>query len=224
MNIAIICARKNSKRIKNKNFLKVGGKPLIDYTIDAAIESKIFDSIIVNTDNKKYKYKKNNVVSLYHRPLSLAGHKIRVLDVLKEMLKTLNLDSDANIFILFPTCPLRNSTDIKKAYSIYKKHKFKKQLISISEYLPSIDVAFYLDSKNLLKNKFLNKYNKSPGNNNHGRYYYCNYAIIALKASKLSNLKKLVNEKSVHYLMPFDRSIDIDEISQLNLIKQIYKK
>ena len=84
-------------------------------------------------------------------------------------------------------------------------------MISISECLPSI-CCFYLDSKNLLKNKFLNKYNKSPGNNNHGRYYCCNYAIIALKASKLFNLKT-VNEKSVHYLMPFDRSIDIENIT-----------
>ena len=117
MNIAIICARKNSKRIKNKNFLKVGGKPLIDYTIDAAIESKIFDSIIVNTDNKKYKYKKQ-CCKFISQTFEFGRHKIRVLDVLKEMLKTLNLDSDANIFILFPTCPLRNSTDIKSLFNI----------------------------------------------------------------------------------------------------------
>ena len=75
-----------------------------------------------------------------------------------------------------------------------------------------------------MKNKFLDKYNKSPGNNDHGKYYYCNYAIIALKASKLVNLKKLVNEKSIYYLMPFERSIDIDEVSQLELIKQVIKK
>lgn len=224
MNIAIICARKNSKRIKNKNFIKVGGKPLIDYTIDAAIKSKLFNNIIVNTDNKKYKYKKNNRVTLYHRPSRLAGPKIRVLDVLKEMLKSLDINPDTNIFILFPTCPLRNATDINKAFAKYKKYKFKKQLISISEYLPSIDVAFYLDNKNLLRNKFLDKYNNSPGNNNHGKYYYCNYSIIAIKASKLVYLKKLVNEKSIYYLMPFERSIDIDELSQLQLIKKIIKK
>ena len=224
MNIAIVCARKNSKRIKNKNFTKVGGKPLINYTIDAAVNSKIFNSIIINTDNRRYTYKNNKKVSIYHRPLRLAGPKIRVLDVIKEMLGSLNINSDTNIFILFPTCPLRNSNDIKNAYIKYKKYKFKKQLISISEYLPSIDVAFYLNSKNLLKNKFLHKYNKSPGNNNHDRYYYCNYAIIALKASKLIGLKKLINERSIYYMMPFERSIDIDELSQLKLIKKILRK
>ena len=45
-----------------------------------------------------------------------------------------------------------------------------------------------------------------------------------MKASKLVNLKKLVNEKSIYYLMPFERSIDVDEVSQLELIKQVIKK
>ena len=226
MNIAIICARKNSKRIKNKNFISVAGKPLINYTVDAAVKSRLFSNIIINTDNKKYIYNKNNnkKVSIYHRPARLAGSKSRVIEVIKEMLSSLNIKLDANIFVLFPTCPLRNSKDIKDAYKIYKKFNCKKQLISVSEYLPSIDVAFYLNKKNLLKNKFLNKYNKSPGNNNHGKFYFCNYGIIILNASKILTIKKLVNENSLHYLMPFDRSIDIDEISQLRIIRKILRK
>ena len=224
--IAIIPARKNSKGIKNKNLFKIGKHSLLERAILIAKKSKFIDEVLVSTDCKKmFNISKKHKVNLKElRPKKLAGSKVRVLDVLKEMLKSLKINPNTNIFILFPTCPLRNSDDIKKAFIKYKKYKFKKQLISISEYLPSIDVAFYLDSKNLLKNKFLDKYNKSPGNNDHGKYYYCNYAIIALKASKLVNLKKLVNEKSIYYLMPFERSIDIDEVSQLELIKQVIKK
>ena len=80
MNIAIICARKNSKRIKNKNFISVAGKPLINYTVDAAVKSRLFSNIIINTDNKKYIYNKNKKVSIYHRPAKLAGSKSRVID------------------------------------------------------------------------------------------------------------------------------------------------
>ena len=72
MNIAIICARKNSKRIKNKNFIKVGGKPLINYTVDAALKSRLFSNIIINTDNKRYKLKKNKKVSIYLRPKKIS--------------------------------------------------------------------------------------------------------------------------------------------------------
>ena len=131
---------------------------------------------------------------------------------------------DDNIFILFPTCPLRNVKDIINANKIFNKYKQKKQIISVTEYLPSIDVAFYIEKNNILKNKFLKKYNTSPGNNNHGKYYYCNYAIIINKVKKIQNSHKLINENSIPYKMPFDRSIDIDESSQLKIVKKILNK
>ena len=53
MNIAIIPARGGSKRIKNKNIKKFHGKPIISYTIKCAIDSKVFDKIIVSSDNRK---------------------------------------------------------------------------------------------------------------------------------------------------------------------------
>ena len=81
----------------------------------------------------------------------LGGSKIRVLDVLKEMIKTLKINLNYNIFILFPTCPLRDDQDIKKAYKIYKKNNCNSQLISISEFLPSINVALYLNKKKSFK-------------------------------------------------------------------------
>ena len=49
----IIAARKNSKRLRNKNILKIDGKSLIEIVIKKAKKSKIFDKIIVSTDSKK---------------------------------------------------------------------------------------------------------------------------------------------------------------------------
>lgn len=53
MNVAIIPARKGSKRIKNKNTKKFRGKPIIAYSIELALKAKIFDQIIVSTDCEK---------------------------------------------------------------------------------------------------------------------------------------------------------------------------
>ena len=53
MNIAVIPARAGSKRIKNKNIYDFCGKPIIYYSIICAIESKLFDKVIVSTDSKK---------------------------------------------------------------------------------------------------------------------------------------------------------------------------
>ena len=53
-NLAIIPARSGSKGLKNKNIKLLNGKPLLAYSIEAALKSKCFDSIIVSTDSKKY--------------------------------------------------------------------------------------------------------------------------------------------------------------------------
>ncbi len=56
MNIlCLICARKGSKGIKNKNVIKIKNKKLIEITIDQAKKSKLFQNIVVSTDSKKYK-------------------------------------------------------------------------------------------------------------------------------------------------------------------------
>ena len=53
MKICLIPARSGSKRIKNKNLTNLDGKPIIFYSIDVAINSKIFDKVIVTTDSEK---------------------------------------------------------------------------------------------------------------------------------------------------------------------------
>lgn len=54
INLAIIPARSGSKEIKDKNILLINKKPLLAYTIEAAIKSKCFDIVFVSTDSKKY--------------------------------------------------------------------------------------------------------------------------------------------------------------------------
>ena len=54
MNLAIIPARSGSKRIKNKNIVDFFGKPIIYYSIRAALNSNLFDKTIVSTDSKKF--------------------------------------------------------------------------------------------------------------------------------------------------------------------------
>ena len=61
--LAVIPARKNSKGIKNKNIVKINGRPLINYTINSAKHSKYITDIIGSTDSKKIFqiFKKNNI-------------------------------------------------------------------------------------------------------------------------------------------------------------------
>ena len=51
--ICVICMRANSQNIKNKNLITLNKKPLMSYTIKSAINSKLFDNIVVSSDSKK---------------------------------------------------------------------------------------------------------------------------------------------------------------------------
>ena len=79
--LAIVPARGGSKGIPNKNIINFLGKPLINFTIEAALKSSAIDTILVSSDNKEIievcsKYK--NIV-IDHRPLSLANDESHII-------------------------------------------------------------------------------------------------------------------------------------------------
>ena len=223
--IAIICARSGSYRIKNKNLKKLNGKHLIFYTLDAAIKSKIFDQIFINTESKKIikiiqnNYKNNNL-TFYIRPKHLGKSSVFVIDVIKEMLKKLNIEKNFLSFILFPTCPLRNFKDIQNVYQFYKKTK--KSIMTVNRYDPPVNLALKIKNRKLTP-LFKKDYQKSTRHNDHKVSYYANFAIIVKKVSTLLKQKNLIGTDSIPYFLSYESSLDIDENYQLDLARKLLK-
>ena len=88
-NVIIIPARAGSKRIKNKNMKLFFGKPLIYYSIKAALDSKIFDKIHISSDSKKIiNYaKKFKINSDFERPKYLSDDRTGIKKVLEFVTK-----------------------------------------------------------------------------------------------------------------------------------------
>ena len=81
--LGLIPARAGSKGLKNKNILKINGKPLIEYTINAAKNSKLISEIYVTSDCKKVnKISKKNNLNFIKRPKNLAGDGTQIFDVI----------------------------------------------------------------------------------------------------------------------------------------------
>ena len=78
IDICVICARKNSNEIKNKNLKKINGLPLISWSIKQALNSKIFYKVYVSTDSKKIAYisKKYGAEVPFLRSKKLSNDKI----------------------------------------------------------------------------------------------------------------------------------------------------
>jgi len=109
--LCLILARGNSTRLKNKNILNFYGKPLIYYTIKAAKDSKIFDKIIVSTDNKKIaKISKEFGAEVpFLRPKNLSTKYSNALDAVVHALKYIKRKKNIYDYVQYIFLPLIES-------------------------------------------------------------------------------------------------------------------
>ena len=121
-----------SSRVKNKNFRKLKDKPLWRWTVDTVIESKLFDTIFLSTDNLDL-VKDFNYISVkkIKRPKELCQPNIHAIDVVFNILNQLdNISDNDNIFLLLPTSPFRSVASLKKTYKLLENNA--KSVIAIA--------------------------------------------------------------------------------------------
>ncbi len=174
--LAIIPARKNSIRLKNKNKKKLKGKPLIEYTINLAKRIKFFKDILVSTDDLDIiKIAKNKkVLAPWVRPRQLSTAKTSSYKVVKHAVEWYekNYNKIDTIFLLQPTSPFRTRNNILKTFSLFNMNEKRKSIISVSRIKTKIGnkkniiklvpngVTYLISKKSLLKYKsFINKEN-----------------------------------------------------------------
>lgn len=126
MILGIIPARSGSKGIKNKNLIKISGKPLISYTIKDALNYSNIDKIVVTTDSKEIAAtaKKFGAEVPFLRPKYLAKDKVGMLAVLKHALvkcEKIYSSRVKGIVLLDLTSPLRDKKEIEDMVHLFKK-------------------------------------------------------------------------------------------------------
>ncbi len=157
--IAIIPARKGSKRIPNKNFKLFCGKPLVEWTLEEAFKVDWFHEIWLNTDSveafSKYKSwnEKDFRFKCYLRPEELGGDKITMGEVIRDQFKRkIEEEDDMDIIVLLqPTSPLRNASHISNAIFQYIKEDPYGKMASIfqkNEKLWMLNGAIYISTIN----------------------------------------------------------------------------
>ena len=136
-NLAVIPARGGSKRILKKNIKLLANKPLIVYTIEAALKSNLFTKVIVSTDDPEIaEISKQAGADLpFIRQADLADDHSPVSLVSLDALEKLDPDHKIyqNIAQLMPNCPLRNADDIVASYEYFLQTKSQSQ-ISVTKY------------------------------------------------------------------------------------------
>jgi len=117
--LCVIPARIGSKRLERKNVVLLGGRPMLAWTVDAALESALFDAVYVSTEDEGIAEIANALGATSHaRPAQLAGDLISATDVCLELLdarRAAGDDHDA-VVCLQPSSPLRDAHDIRDAW------------------------------------------------------------------------------------------------------------
>lgn len=225
--LCTIAMRGGSRGVPKKNSRVIMGKPLMAYTIEQALGSELFDHIVVSTDSKDFSdiAKSYGAESWFLRPPELATHEAGKVAVIRHAL----LESENNYGIQFDTIidldvtsPLRDIDDIKAAYQQFLNERS--------------DVL--ITGCNARRNPYFNMVETSEGNvrlvKNHEpplvrrqdapQVYDMNASIYIWKRDILLREKTLFRNSTSLYVMPEERSIDIDTEMDFEIVEFLLKK
>ena len=204
-NLAIIPARSGSKGLIDKNIKMLNGKPLMAYTIMAAINSEEFDEVMVSTDSPRYAQiaKEYGAKVPFLRSAETSSDSASSWAMVEEVLgKYRELGREFDSFCLLqPTSPLREANDSKAAYKLFKKEaSFAVVSVCEAEHSPlwcghlpdNKEFIDFIDSSSMRQ--------RQAG----GKFYRLNGAIYIVNIEKFNEDKFLYQKGSYAYVMDFD--------------------
>jgi len=225
MNIAIIPARGQSKRIPRKNIKLMLGKPIISWVIQAAIDSNMFDEIIVSTDDEEIaEISKNSGAKIpFIRPSNLSDDYVGLIDVIVHSINKLNNNkSDQDLFCcLLPTSIFFTKEDLITGYNKVKHEKWKFSF-SVSEFQSSIFRSFKLNDNGGVEMIFSDKYQSRT--QDLPKCFYDAAQFYWGQRKSWLNDKILFGPNSYPVVIPNYRAIDIDTENDWQIAENLKKK
>ncbi|MBE5871755.1 MAG: acylneuraminate cytidylyltransferase family protein [Lachnospiraceae bacterium] len=211
-NLAIIPARSGSKGLPDKNIKLLGGKPLFAYSIKAANESGLFEEILVSTDSQEYAKiaKEWGAAVPFLRSARTSTDQASSWDAVKEAVENyrgLGREFDT-ITLLQPTSPLRTAQDIREGYRMMEE-KEARAVVSVCEMDHSPLWSNTLPEDHSMAD-FIREEVKNRPRQELPSYYRINGALYILRTKVLEDIGGLYGPGCYAYVMPGERSVDID--------------
>jgi N-acylneuraminate cytidylyltransferase len=223
--IAIIPARGGSKRLPRKNIVRVSGRPVLDYTIKAAKNARLFDHIIVSTeDNEIAEVARISGAEVWRRGNDLASDTATMDDVVKDVLEQFKLKYGAYpkyFSCLLATSALRTSEDIISAYSLLEPGVCDF-VMTYKEYESSPHEALRLDADGGLAPMwpdimFQKRWDRPKLVRDAGSVYWLNTTSFLEQDTFFGdNLKG--------HLLPPERAVDLDVPADLEIMEYYMQK
>lgn len=226
--ICTICARGGSKGLKNKNVRELLGKPLVAHSIIQAKKSEIFTKIVVSSDSDEIL----NIASewgaddIVKRPPHLATDEAAKLPVIQHCVQEIeqkyNMKFDV-IVDLDATSPLRTVDDIKNALNMFLEKKASNLITGAparrSPYFNLVEVDDNgIVNLSKIPSKPIVRRQDSP------KCYDMNASIYIWSRESFFLSDTIFQDKTILYIMPEERSVDIDNEIDFELVKLLAKR
>lgn len=215
--LAVIPARRGSRGIPGKNTIDLGGQPLIQWTINAALNSKYIDRILVTTDDPKAsRLARAQGLTVIDRPSLIAGDTATAAEVIAHVL---SFETEVDILMyLQPTSPLRQASDIDACLNMLNSTS-AEGVVSVTEAVEHPEWMYRLDPADstlepIVPNHALFRRQDLPRTVRLNGALYCAPARLLLPDGNFFRLQL------AGYEMPASRSIDIDSPEDLELAER----
>ncbi|MFT5702471.1 MAG: CMP-N,N'-diacetyllegionaminic acid synthase [Desulforhopalus sp.] len=218
--LALIPARGGSKRLPNKNTIPLNGKPLIGWTIEAAVQSQYVDRVVVSTDSENIAEVSVNYGAdiPFMRPSELSKDTTSTNSVILHALDSLKSLDFQILLLLQPTSPLRQCHHINESLKLLIE-KNVQGVVSVSECSHSPLWANVLPDDNKM-GSFIRAEVLGKRSQDLPKHYSINGAIYAYTVkSLLSNNGIFYSNEVVAYKMSHLFSVDVDEMVDLKYAK-----
>ena len=224
--IALIPARGGSKGIVRKNMRLVDGKPLIDFTLQAALKSESIDFVYVSSDDDEIlAFAEASGAKSMQRPIEFASDSATANEVVEHFISRLPellLSSDPYIVYLQPTSPLRSSQHIDLAFSQLELSN-AHTLVSVVELTKSPYKCFLLNEDEKLASLFDEKLTNAR-RQDLPKTYMPNGAIYIFRLSDFRKRSGFPSNGSVAFMMNELESIDVDSEADIDYLEYILRK
>jgi CMP-N,N'-diacetyllegionaminic acid synthase len=205
--LALITARGGSKGIPGKNVRPLAGRPLIEWTIAAAQQSELRGHVVVSTDDAEIAAvaRRAGADVPFMRPSALATDASPGVDAVLHALE--QLPAYDSVLLLQPTSPLRSRIDIDACLALVRERSVPS-VVSVTECATHPAWCYGIGTRGHLTRML-------PGEPPARRQglppaYVLNGALYYSDAAWLRRGRRLVTEETLAYVMPAERSVDID--------------
>lgn len=225
--LGIIPAREGSKRVRHKNFRPFAGTTLVDLAIQQGKESKLITTLTVSSDSDEVlaiANKYEGVIPL-KRPLAISDDKAPAIDYVRHCLKELETNTNYDLVVIIqPSSPLRTANDIDNTIRLLLSQPQADSSVSVVK----VDHMVHPYKLKVLQGDSLFPFIEEES----GRFaahelpdiYVRNCAVYCTWRKDLETRKDVIGKTSLAYVMPSDRSVDINDMIEFEFAEYLYAK